>query len=130
MGELSFWYFLVQIICHIEPPQKLNLFIGWDFSTFFLLIWFKRTKMKFRPYFTMERVQKLMKKTYKYLIYSPLTEDNFTEWPGKFPSHFNWLGFVSIAVSQSQQSPNEFLFVSFWSEFFTSLQLSHLSKVI
>ena len=45
-----------QIICHIEPPQKLNLFLGWDFSIFFLFIWFKSTKMKFRPYFTMERV--------------------------------------------------------------------------
>ena len=32
-------------------------------KTFFLLIWLKGTKMKLRPYFTMERVQKLMKKT-------------------------------------------------------------------
>ena len=35
--------------------------------------------MKLRPYFTMEKVQKLMKKTQKYLFYSPLTEDNLTE---------------------------------------------------
>ena len=35
--------------------------------------------MKLRPYFTMELVQKLMKKTYKYLIYSPLTEIILTE---------------------------------------------------
>ena len=37
--------------------------------------------MKFRPYYTMELVQKLMKKTSKYLIYSPLTEKVLTEWP-------------------------------------------------
>ena len=29
----------------------------------FLLIWFESAKMKFRPYFTMELVKKLMKKT-------------------------------------------------------------------
>ena len=44
-----------QKICHFKPTQKCNLFWGWDFSTFFLLIWFKSTKMKFRPYFTMEK---------------------------------------------------------------------------
>ena len=44
-----------QKICHFKPTQKFNLFWGWDFSTFFLLIWFKSTKMKFRPYFTMEK---------------------------------------------------------------------------
>ena len=37
--------------------------------------------MKFRPYYTMELVQKIMKKTSKYLIYSPLTEKVLTEWP-------------------------------------------------
>ena len=37
--------------------------------------------MKLRPYFTMELVQKLMKKTWKYLINSPLTEKALTEWP-------------------------------------------------
>ena len=45
--------------------------------------------MKFRPYYTMELVQKLMKKTSKYLIYSPLTEKVLTEWPcimGKIPT--------------------------------------------
>ena len=40
---------------------------------------FKSTKMKFRPYYTMELVQKLMEKTSKYLIYSPLTEKVLTE---------------------------------------------------
>jgi len=35
--------------------------------------------MKFRLYLTMELVQKLMKKTYKYLIYIPLTEKILTE---------------------------------------------------
>ena len=52
-----------QKICHFEPTQKINLFCGWDFSIFFLFIWFKSTKMKLRPYFTMGKVQKLMKKT-------------------------------------------------------------------
>ena len=37
--------------------------------------------MKLRPYFTMELVKKLMKKTYKYLNYSPLTEKVLTECP-------------------------------------------------
>ena len=83
---------------------------------------------KIAPIFYCRKSPKTNEKTYKYLIYSPLTEDNFTEWPVKTPSQYNWLGFVT--TSQSQQSPNEFLFVSFWSEFFTSLQLSHLSKVI
>ena len=50
-------------ICHFEPTLKFNLFWGWDFWTFSLSIWFKSTKMKLRPYFTMELVQKLMKKT-------------------------------------------------------------------
>ena len=68
-------------ICHFEPTLIFNLFWGWAFSTFFLIIWFKSTKMKFRPYYTMELVQKLMKKTSKYLIYSPLTEKVLTEWP-------------------------------------------------
>ena len=40
-----------QNICHFEPTQKFNLFWGWDFSTFFLFIWFKSTKMKFHMYF-------------------------------------------------------------------------------
>ena len=35
--------------------------------------------MKFRPYFTVELVKKLMKKTSKYLIYIPLTEKVLTE---------------------------------------------------
>ena len=33
------------------------------FKKKFLLIWFESAKMKFRPYFTMELVKKLMKKT-------------------------------------------------------------------
>jgi len=64
-----------------EPTLKFNIFWRWDFSTFFLIIWFKSTKIKFRPYFTMELVQKLMKKTSKYLFYSPLTEKVLTECP-------------------------------------------------
>ena len=59
---------------------EINLFWDWDFSTFFIIIWFKSTKMKLRPYFTMELVHKLMKNTLKYLIYSPLTEKVLTEW--------------------------------------------------
>ena len=50
-------------ICYFESTLKFNLFWDWGFSTFFLIIWFKSTKMKLRPYFTMELVQKLMKKT-------------------------------------------------------------------
>ena len=68
-------------ICHFEPTLKFNLFWDWDFSTFFLIIWFKSTKMKLRPYFAMELVEKLMKKTWKYIIYSFLTEKVLTEWP-------------------------------------------------
>ena len=71
-------------ICHFEPTLKFNLFWDWDFSTLFLIIWFKSTKMKLRPYFTIELVQKLMKKTQKYLIYSPLTEKVLTEWPCRY----------------------------------------------
>ena len=50
-----------QKMCHFQPTQIFNLFWKWDFSIFFILIWLESTKMKFRPYFTMERVQKLMK---------------------------------------------------------------------
>ena len=64
-----------------QATPKISIFLGWDFSTFFLLIWFKSTKMKFRPYYTMELIKKIMKKTSKYLIYSPLTEKVLTEWP-------------------------------------------------
>ena len=32
-----------------------------DLLTFMLLLWFKSTKMKVRPYFTMQKVQKLPK---------------------------------------------------------------------
>ena len=46
----------------LSQPWNLT-FWEWDFKTFFLIIWFKSTKMKLRPYFTMELVQKLMKKT-------------------------------------------------------------------
>ena len=68
----------------IEPywgNPEILLFLRMRFFNFFLIIWFKSTKMKLRPYFTMELIQKLMKKTSKYLIYSPLTEIILTEWP-------------------------------------------------
>ena len=55
--------FIQQKLSHFEPPPKSYFFLGWDFPKFFLLIWFECAKMKFRPYFTMELVQKLMKKT-------------------------------------------------------------------
>ena len=44
--------------------------------------------MKFRQYFTMELVQNLMKKTSKYLIYSPLTEKVLTEWHCQLYKYF------------------------------------------
>jgi len=47
---------------NLKPTLKFNLFWGWVFSTFFLTIWFKSTKMKFRPYFALELVEKLTKK--------------------------------------------------------------------
>ena len=48
---------------NLKPTLKFYLFWGQVFSTFFLIIWFKSTKMKFRPHFTMELVEKLIKKT-------------------------------------------------------------------
>ena len=72
--------FSQQKLSHFEPPLKSYFFWEWDFPTFSLPIWFESTKMKLRPHFTMELVQKLMKKTWKYLIYSPLTENILTEW--------------------------------------------------
>ena len=73
---------------NLKPTLKFNLFWKWDFWTFFLIIWFKSTKMKFRPQYTMILVQKVMKKTYKYPIYSSLTENILTEWPCSFNLHF------------------------------------------
>ena len=46
----------------LNYPWNLN-FLRMRFSNFFLIIWFESTKMKLRPYFTMELVQKLMKKS-------------------------------------------------------------------
>ena len=40
-------------------PNKL--FLRWNLSTFFLFLWIKSTKMKVRPYFAMQKVQKLLK---------------------------------------------------------------------
>ena len=48
---------------NLKPTLKFNLFWGRVFSTFFLIIWFKSTKIKFRPQFTMDLVEKIMKKT-------------------------------------------------------------------
>ena len=47
----------------LSQPWNLTFFCGWDFSTFFLLIWLKSTKIKLRPYFIMEKVQKLTENT-------------------------------------------------------------------
>ena len=51
--------------------------------------------MKFRPYYTMELVKKLMKNTSKYIIYSPLTEKVLTEWPCTFLLLHNTLDIYS-----------------------------------
>ena len=48
---------------NLSHPCNLTFFWVWDFSTIMLLIWFKSTKMKVRPYFTMEKVQKLAENT-------------------------------------------------------------------
>ena len=63
-----------------SQPRNLTFLEDEIFQFFFSFIWFNSTKMKLRPYFTMEKFQKLMKKTQKYLIYGHLTEDNLTEW--------------------------------------------------
>ena len=44
-----------------EPPQKFFLFKSWNLSTFFLFLLVKSTKMKVRPYFAVQKVQKLLK---------------------------------------------------------------------
>ena len=48
-------------------------------ATFFLVTWFESSKMKFPPYFTMVKCSKHQKNSYKYLIFSPLTEISLTE---------------------------------------------------
>ena len=70
-------------------PWNLTFFWGCDFSTFFSLIWSKITKLKLCPYFTIERVQKLMKKQkdQKTPNFHPLTEDNLTKWPCMLTLH-------------------------------------------
>ena len=90
-------------ICQFKPTLKFNLFWDWYFSTFFLIIWFKSTKMKLRPHFTMELVQKLMKKNWKYLIYSPLTENILTECPCMILSLIQskiWFRFTLIGMNR------------------------------
>ena len=57
--------------------------------------------MKFRPYFTMELVQKLMKNNYKYLIYSPLTEKILTECPC-----ISLLDFLKISQKPRRKAEN------------------------
>ena len=47
----------------LSHPQNFPFFEDEIFKKKFLLIWFESAKMKFRPYFTMELVKKLMKKT-------------------------------------------------------------------
>ena len=60
----------------IEPfwaTPEILFFLMRRFSNFFLnFIWYESTKMKLRPYFTMELVQKLMKKTLKIPKLQPL----------------------------------------------------------
>ena len=42
-------------------PENLLFFLRWKFSTFFLFLLIKCTKMKVRPYFPMQKAQKLLK---------------------------------------------------------------------
>ena len=51
----------IQKMDQFEPPMKIFLFLRWNFATFFLFLWIKSTKMKVRPYFAMQKVQKLLK---------------------------------------------------------------------
>ena len=44
-----------------EPSLKIFLFLEMKISTFLSFLWIKSTKMKVRPYFAMQKVQKLLK---------------------------------------------------------------------
>ena len=46
---------------NLSHPWKSYFFLRWNFATFFLFLWIKSTKMKVRPYFAMQKVQKLLK---------------------------------------------------------------------
>ena len=43
---------------NLSHPWKSSFFKIWNLSTFFLFLWIKSTKMKVRPYFAMQKVQK------------------------------------------------------------------------
>ena len=45
----------------------------------YLVIWFESSEMKCRPYLTMVKSSKHQEHSYKYLIFSPLTEISLTE---------------------------------------------------
>ena len=42
-------------------PENFPFFKRWNLFTFFLFLLIKSTKMKVRPYFAMQKVQKLLK---------------------------------------------------------------------
>ena len=44
-----------------EPPPKIFLFLMMQFINFFLFLWIKSTEMKVRPYFALQKEQKLLK---------------------------------------------------------------------
>ena len=46
---------------NLSHPWKSSFFKIWNLCTFFLFLWIKSTKMKVRPYFAMQKVQKLLK---------------------------------------------------------------------
>ena len=46
---------------NLSHPWKSSFFKIWNLSTFFLFLLVKSTKMKVRPYFAMQKVQKLLK---------------------------------------------------------------------
>ena len=43
---------------NLSHPWKSSFFKIWNLFTFFLFLWIKSTKMKVRPYFAMQKVQK------------------------------------------------------------------------
>ena len=43
---------------NLSHPWKSSFFKIWNLYTFFLFLWIKSTKMKVRPYFAMQKVQK------------------------------------------------------------------------
>jgi len=46
---------------NLSHPWKSSFFKIWNLSTFFLFLWIKSTKMKVRPYFALQKVQKQYK---------------------------------------------------------------------